>query len=177
MTWREKLRRRVCWWWWNFREAKIDSPFKVTSAGLRPQHLMVVLPEDFHDFDVARAVLEPLIERTQPRFTTVCLRENFRTWLSPDLRAKIVTFDPAKKNWLGLPTNGIREKAREVGADVVIDLTPNFSPYTAAITAASRAPLRITVERELQSEFYNFYIQPAGERDLAGRYEMLLRYV
>lgn len=177
MTFREKLRRRAAWWWWKFREGAIDSPFRVTSDGVRPQHLMVVLPQEFHDFDVARNVIEPLLSRTRPRFTTICLRVNFRTWLSPDLRAKIVTFDPAKKNWLGLPTNGICEQAREVGADVVVDLTPGFSPYTAAITAASRAPLRISMESEQDSDFYNFYIQPEGERDLAGRYDMLLRYV
>ncbi|MBI5058497.1 hypothetical protein HZB60_01810 [candidate division KSB1 bacterium] len=177
MTLREKLLRRACWFWWKLREGRIEAAFKVTSAGVRPQHLMVVLPAEFHDFDVARNVIEPLLQRTQPRFATICLRENFRTWLSPDLRAKIVTFNPARKNWLGLPTNGICEQARDVGADVVIDLTPSFSPYTAAITAASRAPLRITVERELGSEFYNCYVLPDGDRDLAGRYEMLLRYV
>ncbi len=177
MTFREKVQRKLCWLWWRFNRERAHGPFRISATGVQPKHLMLVLPPEFHDFDIARLLIDPILDRTQPRAATIVLRENFRTWLSPDLRAKVVTFDIAKQNWLGLPTNGICEKAQDVGADVVIDLTPTFTPYTAAISSASRAPLRITVDNQFESGFYNFFIRGETERPLAERYDMLLKYV
>jgi hypothetical protein len=177
MTFRESLKRKLCWLWWKLRNDVPSAPLNVTSNGLRPHHLVLVLPPEFHDFDIARHAIEPLMSRTQPRQATIVLRENFRTWIGREVSAKILTFDPAKKDFLGLPANGICDKTRELGADVTIDLTPGFSPYTAALTAASQAPLRISMERDHGYNFYNFYVHEAQDKTLAERYQMLLRYV
>lgn len=177
MTFREQTKRKLCWLWWKLRNEIPSTPFSMKSSGLRPDHLVLVLPPDFHDFDVARHAIEPIIKKTQPRHATIVLRENFHTWISRDLGAKLLTFDPAKKDLLGLPSNGICDKTRELGADVTIDLTPGFSPYTAALTAASHAPLRISMEHDQGFNFYNFYVHDAAEKTLAERYQMLLQYV
>lgn len=177
MTWRERVKRKLCWQWWKLKNDVATEPFRISAEGVRPQHLMLVLPPDFHDFDIARHAIEPLLQRTKPRFATIVLRENFRTWLSRDLGATVLTFDPAKKNFLGLPSNGICGKARDAGADVAIDLTPGFSPYTAALTASSHAPLRISMDRDQGFDFYNFYVHESEEKNLPERYQMLLKYV
>ncbi len=177
MTWRERLRRKLCWTWWSFRQGLPISHCKIPAKGLKPDHLMLVLPPDFHDFDVARNIVEPLVVQLDAGKVTVMLRENFRTWLSRDLKVNVRTFDVSKKNWLGLPTNGICDTARELGVDVAIDLTPGFSAYTSAICAASGAPLRITMDNEETHGFYNVQILSHDERSLADRYVMLLKYV
>jgi hypothetical protein len=177
MTFKERSLRRLCGFWWTFRHGKPNHKFSVPKGGLRPKHLVLILPPEFHDFDVARLVIEPLIDHMNPEQTTVFVRENFRTWLSPDLGLKLVTFDPLVKNWLGFPKPDIYRKLVEIEPDVVLDLTPGFSPYTAALSAMTGAPLRISLDIEQWNDFYNFFIQLDGTKTLAERYEILLRYV
>ncbi|HEY3295931.1 MAG TPA: hypothetical protein VGL38_10870 [bacterium] len=177
MTLKERLRRRLCGLWWRVRGEPLSSKFTIPASGLKPEHLAVVLPPEFHDFDVAQHVLEPLMEHLNPYQTTVLVRENFRTWLSPDLGARIVTFDVAQKQWLGFPKEPVYRKARNIEADVVVDLTPAFDPFTAALAAATRAPLRISLDTEQSNDFYNFFITHDEGKSLAERYEILLRYV
>ncbi len=177
MTVWERMRRRLCGLWWSLKREPLSGKFTIPATGLKPEHLMVVLPPEFHDFDVAQHVLVPLIERLNPLETTVLVRENFRTWLSSDLRATIVTFSLEQKNWLGFPKDAMCRKVRELEADVVVDLTPYFDPYTAALAAASRAPLRISLDTEQWNDFYNFFVTHEAGKTLAERYEILLRYV
>jgi hypothetical protein len=177
MTFKERARRRLCGFWWNLGQERLSSKFSIPQTGLKARHLVVVLPPDFHDFDVAQHVLEPLIEHTNPGQTTVLVRENFRTWLSPDLGVKIVTFNVDQKSWLGFPKEQMQRKVSELGADVVVDLTPAFNPYTAALAAATKAPLRISLATEQWNEFYNFFVTLEDGKSLAERYEVLLRYV
>jgi hypothetical protein len=177
MTTKERLQRRLCGLWWTMRRGKLSGKFSIPKGGLRPVHLAVVMPPEFHDFDVALHVLAPLIERMNPRTTTVLVRENFRTWLSADLNVKIVTFDTAAKNWLGFPKDPFCDKLKDLEADVVVDLTPGFSPFTAALAAATGAPLRISLDTEEWNDFYNFFIALDAGKTLAERYDVLLRYV
>lgn len=177
MTTKERWMKRLCGLWWTLKRGRLNSKFSIPRGGLRPAHLAIVMPPDFHDFDVAQHVLQPLIEHMNPRQTTVIVRKNFRTWLSSDLGAKFFTFDGSAKNWLGFPPDKYCDKVRELEADVVVDLTPGFSPYTAALAASSQAPLRISLATEEWSEFYNFFINLEPDKTLAERYDVLLRYV
>ncbi len=177
MSFRDRLKRRLCWLWWSFRKESPSSQIKFPGSGFKPRHLMLVLPPEFHEFDVARRLVEPLIRQLEPMKTTIVVRENFRTWLARDPGIHVLTFDLNKKNWLGLPSNGICEKTRELAADLAIDLTPIFSPYTAALCASSNAPVRITLDGEETHGFYNVQLQSGEPKDLADRYQNLLQYV
>jgi hypothetical protein len=177
MTRKEQIMRRLCGFWWKFKNGRPSGKFSIPRGGLRPAHLAVVMPPDFHDFDVALHVLAPLMERMNPQQTTILVRENFRTWLSGDLGAKVLTFDAAAKNWLGFPPESLCGKAKDLEADVVVDLTPGFSPFTAALAAATGAALRISVDTVEWNDFYNFFITLDGAKSLAERYDVLLRYV
>jgi hypothetical protein len=177
MTTKEKYMRRLCAFWWKFRHGRLTGKFSIPKGGLKPKHLLIVMPPEFHDFDVALHVLVRLIEHMNPAQTTVLVRENFRTWLSADLGVKIVTFDGNVKNWLGFPPDPLCDKVKDLEADIVVDLTPGFSPFTAALAAATGAPLRVSVDEVEWSDFYNFYISLDGAKSLAERYDVLLRYV
>jgi ADP-heptose:LPS heptosyltransferase len=177
MTSKERFRRRICGLWWRFKGEPLPTTFSIPKGGLKPEHLAVVMPPEFHDFDVALHVLEPLIERLNPYSTSVLIRQNFRTWLSPDLGARIVCFDSDQKDWIGFPKDTMCRTAKSLAADVVVDLTPGFSPYTAALAAATGAPLRISLDTEQKDNFYNFFVTHEEGKSLAERYEILLRYV
>ncbi|RPH94155.1 hypothetical protein EHM69_08170 [candidate division KSB1 bacterium] len=177
MTFREQLRRRLCAIYWSFRNGHLDGKFSIPATGLRPKHLAVVLPPEFHDFDVAHHFLEPLIEHTNPQAATVIVRENFRTWLSRDLPIKLVTFDLDEHDWLGFPKGNIYKKVKELEADVVVDLTPAFTPFTAALAASTAAPLRVSLDSVHEHCFYNFFLNFGPDKTLAERYDLLLRYV
>jgi hypothetical protein len=177
MTIKERIQRRICGLLWRLKNGKLTGKFTIPKGGLRPRHLVVVMPPEFHDFDVALHILVPLIERMNPGSTTVLIRENFRTWLAADLGVQILTFDINAKKWPGFAVESICNKVQDLDADVVVDLTPGFDPFTAALSAASRAPLRISLDTEEWNDFYNFFIALDGEKTLAERYDVLLRYV
>ena len=177
MTWKEKLRRRICVLWWRLKYGKIERSFNLSSTGVRPHHLLLILPQSFDYFDVARQMIEPLIEHLRPRLVTLLVPENFRTWISRDLGARVIPYDYRKKNFLGFPEPDMRRRVSEVEADVAVDLTPEFNAYTAALAAASGASLRISLDSQQEPGFYNVFIESNGEKDLGERYETLLRYV
>jgi hypothetical protein len=177
MTWKEKLRRQACVLWWKVKYGNKDKSFSLSSAGIHPHHLLLILPPTFEYFDVARHMIEPLIKHMRPRFITVLVPENFRTWIATDLGARVAVYDPRKKNFLGFPELDLRRKVGELQVDVAVDLMPEFSPYTAALAAASLAPLRISLARTQEPGFFNVFIEYAGEKDLNERYETLLKYV
>lgn len=177
MTWRERMKRRLFRYWWRFKFGEPPSRFAIGSGGLRPQHLALLLPPDFHDFDVAQRVLLPLVERMNPKHTTILVRENFRTWLPTGQGWQIVTFDSTARGFLGFPKPDVLHKLEGLLPDVLVDLTPSFSAYTAALATGSGAPLRISLDVEQEGTFYNFFIEFDGSSTLAERYNALLRYV
>ena len=135
MTLRQRLHRRLCMAWWTLKHGKLEAHFSVPAGGLHPQHLVIVLPPEFREFDVAHRILEKLLRRLSPRTCTVLVRDGFRTWLSSDLGVRVVAFDPSAHNWLGFPKPQLVRRVKDIGADAVIDLTPGFNPFTAALAA------------------------------------------
>jgi hypothetical protein len=144
--------------------------------GLSARHLVIILPPDFEDFDIARHSLDEILTRIKALETTILVRENFKSWLSA-YSGKTFSFDVGKKNWLGFPDAGTCDAAHRIGADVVIDLTPRFSPFTSRLAAATEAPLRISLDHEHAAAFYNLIVTPSAERTLPERYQLLLAYV
>lgn len=177
MSLRERVIERLCLWHWSMKGPKSDACFSISSVHTHAKYLLVVLPSNFEDFDAARHILEPLLQRMKPLSATILVRENFRSWLPNDLRARIMTYDPAQHNWLGLPKEKITGKISDLEANVVVDLTPGFCAFTAGLAAASEAPLRVSLDHEHASKFYNLLITPEAGRTLQERYELLLSYV
>ena len=177
MTWKEKLRRRVCVWWWRLMYGKIEKSFHLPSTGIRPHHLLLILPPSFAHFDVARQMIEPIIAHMKPRLVTLLVPENFCTWISRALDVRVMAYDFRKRNFLGFPKVDMRRKVGEIEADVAVDLMPEFSAYTAALAAASDAPVRISLDSRQEPGFFNVFIETDGEKDWGKRYETLLRYV
>lgn len=177
MTGKERVRRRICVLWWRLKHGMRDKSFNLSSTGVRPHHLLLILPPTFAYFDVARHMIEPLIAHMRPRFVTLLVPENFCTWISRDLDARVMPYDYRRKNILGFPEQGMRRKVSEIAADVAVDLMPEFDAYTAALAVGSQAPLRISLDPEPEPGFFNVLIEVNGEKDLGERYAALLRYV
>lgn len=177
MTFREAFRRRACAVWWRMRHGAAAGCFSVPAEGLAHRHVMIVMPPEFRDFEAALRILTPLLEKMNPPRATIIVRDGFRAWLPSDPRLRFVTFDPAKKNWLGFPPPTLQRAMGRLGADIAVDLTPGFSPFTAALAAATSAPLRISLDDEESNQFFNFHIRLPETRSLPERYAALLRYV
>lgn len=177
MTLRETLRRRICGLWWRVRNGSAASGFSVPAAGMTPRHLMLVMPPEFKDFEAALRILTPLLEKMNPARATIAVRDGFRAWLPTDARLRFITFDPTKKNWPGFPPPPLQRAMGQLGADVAVDLTPGFSPFTAALAAATAAPVRISLDTDQHNHFFNFHILLPETKSLAERYATLLRYV
>jgi hypothetical protein len=177
MTRSESLRRRACLVWWRIKYGRKERSFNLSSNGIRPHHLLLILPPTFDYFDVARHMIEPLIAHMRPRFVTLLVPENFRTWISRDLDVRVMPYEVRKKNFFGFPDPSMRTKCSDIEADVAVDLMPTFNAYTAGLAASSQAPLRISLDVVQQPGFFNMFIESDGEKDLVARYETLLKYV
>jgi len=177
MTARQKIHRRLCGWWWRIRHGHPRGHFHVPFAGLKPEHLVVIMPPEFPEFEAALPILAPLIERLEPSQATVIVRENFRSWLPQTSAWRLLTFDLNSHSWLGFPKAHLLHGARKIGADVVLDLTPGFHPLTNGLAAAVGAPLRIAFDDEERSNYHNYVIHVDRTKPLSERYRVLLGYV
>jgi hypothetical protein len=177
MSFKERVRQRLAMMWWSMNGDHSLTPFTIPTEGLRAKHLAVILPPDFADFDVARYAFDQLVYKLQPYKCTVLVRDNFRSWLTTDTGAHFFTYDPNRKNLLGFPENQSCQEARNLDADVVIDLTPQFSQYTAGLAAATHAPLRVSLDKEYANRFFNLIVQPARGRSLQEQYHVLLTHI
>ena len=177
MSLRENLLHNMAVIWWSLKRPRHPDAFTVPAGGVKANHLVVILPPEFEDFDVARYAVESLADRIRPYRLTVLVRENFKSWLTGLEGARFLTYDPHRKNLLGFPANASRISARKLGADVVIDLTPRFSQYTAGLAAATNAPLRVSLEKEHAAEFFNVVVKPRQGRSLHEKYHVLLTHL
>ena len=177
MNLKERVLRRLAVLWWSLHGEKLPGRFTIPNEGLQAQHLAVILPPDFEDFDVARYAFDQLVGKLKPYRCTVIIRENFRSWINPDIGAKFVTYDPNHKDLLGFPERKSKQELKALQADLVIDLTPRFSQYTAGLAVATRAPLRISLDKDYASRFFNLIIYPARGRSLQEQYFVLLSHI
>jgi hypothetical protein len=177
MSLKERVRMRLAMMWWSMNGDHSLTPFTIPSEGLRAQHLAVILPPDFADFDVARYAFDQLVYKLRPYKCTALVPENFRSWLTTDMGAQYFVYNPNHRNFLGFPENHSCQEACGLKADVVIDLTPYFSQYTAGLAAATRAPLRVSLDKEYANRFYNLIVQPARGRSLQEQYHVLLTHI
>ena len=177
MSLKEKIRKLLAMKWWSMNGTKTTTQFSIPAGGLHARHLAVILPPDFPDFDVARYAFDQLVHKLKPYKCTVLVRENFRSWLTTDTGAQYFVYDPDRKNLFGFPENQSCQEVRSLEADIVIDLTPGFSQYTAGLAAATCAPLRVTLDKEYANRFFNLIIQPARGRSLQEQYHVLLTHL
>jgi hypothetical protein len=177
MSFKERVRKWIAMKWWSINGDHAPTPFTILSGGLQAQHLAVILPPDFKDFDVARYAFDQLVYKLRPYKCTVIVRDNFRSWLTQDTNAHFLSYDPDRKSFLGFPEHHSCKEVRELEADVVIDLTPQFSQFTAGLTAATKAPLRVSLDKEYANRFYNLIVQPARGRSLQEQYHVLLTHI
>jgi len=174
---RERLHRWLCSFWWRLRHGRPERQFSVSSVGIRPRHLIVIMPADFSDLEPALPIVGLLVERLAPQRATVVVAENFRNWLPRTAAWKQHTLDLNARDWLGFPKPDVLRRVRALDADVVIDLTPHFHPFTNALAAATEAPLRISLCAEDWNCYHNYLVKLDGSKSLAERYRLLLGYV
>jgi ADP-heptose:LPS heptosyltransferase len=177
MNLKEQLLKRAAIFWWSMHGEKLPNQFTIPNGGLRANHLAVILPPEFEDFDIARYAFNQLVGKLKPYRCTAIVRENFRSWINPDVGAKFLTYDPNQKDLLGFPERKSIQQVKQLDADIVIDLTPHFSQYTAGLAAATCAPLRISLDKEHANRFFNLIIYPARGRSLQEQYFVLLSHI
>lgn len=177
MSFKEQMLEKLALIWWSLRGDKLPQKISIPNTGLRAQHLAVILPPDFEDFDVARYAFDQLLDKLQPYRCTVIIRDNFRSWINPASGIKFLTYNPEHKNLLGFPENRVKQDVHNLDADVVIDLTPHFTQFTAGLVAASHAPLRISLAKEHANQFFNLIVHPARGRSLQEQYFVLLSHI
>ncbi|MBU0509476.1 hypothetical protein KKH27_11665 [bacterium] len=177
MTARARFHRWLCSFWWRLRHGRPEHRFHVPQLGLRPLHLVVVMPPEFGDFEAALPTAGLLIERLSPLQATVVVADNFRNWLPRTGAWNLLVFDKRARGWLGFPDHAALRRVTALNADVVVDLTPCFHPYTNALAAATGAPLRVSLCAEKWNCYHNYLIQLDPSRPLAERYRLLLGYV
>lgn len=179
MTFLEKSKRRLSLYLWRLHHGKEETLPEVVwpPQKARPHTVVVLLPEKFEHFDIARQILGEARRRIDPLLFVVCLRENYRGWIETTLDMRPIVYTDAEKSWLGLPRPQIIRRLREYNPDMVIDLSPSYDPFLAHLSVMCGARLRLSFDYPDAGLFYNLLIVPDGTKPLSERYKAFIGYL
>ena len=179
MTLWQRFKQRLSLELWRLRRGREKAWPEVVwpPIAARPRTVIVLLPEDFEHFDVARRILTEAHRKMDPLLFVVCMRENYRSWIEPSPDTRQVVYGDSEKNWLGLPRARFVGYLRQYDPDLVIDLSPSYDPFLAHLAVLCGARMRLSLNYPNAALFYNLLISPEGEKPLSERYKILVNYL
>ncbi len=164
-------------WWFRHRRDKAVPEVVWPPQSARFRTVIVLLPENFEHFDLARRALSDARRKMDPLLFIVCLRDNYRAWIDATPHIRQVVYTDSEKNWLGLPRPNFIRRLRDYNPDMVIDLSPSYNPFLSHLCVLCGARLRLSLDYPNAGLFHNLLISPESEKPLSERYEILVSYL
>jgi len=179
VTFRERCQERLSLALWRMQRnrEKAASAIVWPPQSAHPSSIVVLLPEKFDQFDLARRVLEDIHRKLDPQVFIICLRENYRSWVQAAPDVHLMTFDDRHKNLLGLPRTEFIERLKKTNPDMVISLMPSYDPFMSHLAVKCGARLRLSLDYPDAGLFHNLLITPEGHKPLSERYKTLVNYL
>jgi ADP-heptose:LPS heptosyltransferase len=160
----------------SFRQ-KAEDQFALPETLTDPRSLMVTMPFDSREFEMANEALAQL-EKHYPRTKiTVCLNETFRTWIPRPLIPRSLIVNPGDFTVFSWPKSSLSRKVQLLKTDIALDLNPDFHLGYAILCVQSGARVRITLDKPYSYYFFNFVIRSEETHKLRHRYDALVKYL
>lgn len=159
-----------------FRKEK-DTQQVMTNFIERSRRALIILPTEYDDAFTAGTTFKALKEKFDHLQITI-LTEGIRaTPLNEFQKSKIIRMRSSHINKLFLPRQNFLRTILENKYDIVIDLNLDFVLYTAYISKASGANIRIGFAHKYTDYFYNIQFNVDRNRPAQEIYNQLVQYL
>ena len=172
------FRERMSATYWRVKSLKLkDDPFALPDTLIDPRSILVTMPFDSREFEMANEALT-LLDNHYPRTKiAVCLNETFRTWIPRMLIQRSIIVNTTDFNMFYWPKKALIRKIQSLKCDVAIDLNPDLHIGYAALCALSGANVRIALDKQYSNLFFNFVVRSETTHKLRHRYDALVKYL
>lgn len=139
---------------YTFRKDK-DHQQNLTNFISRSKKILLILPSDYEDSQVACSAFKTLKEKLQDAEITI-IAEGIRSISITDiLKTKVIRISEAYINKFSLPRKVLLDRIYESTYDLAIDLNLEFLLYSAYICKVSGAKYRIGFTSKHSDAFFN----------------------
>jgi ADP-heptose:LPS heptosyltransferase len=139
--------------------------------------ILICAPFAYEEFMAALPALNDIIGKfTDCRLSLIVLH-NFRNWLNPPERGKIITIVPEDANFFKFPRKSLRRYIQRESYDLAIDLNLGGILFSSILCSVCGANLRVGFANQRSEYFFNFQVLPRPDSDVQDKYRALLKYL
>jgi len=118
--------------------------------------IMVILPENLEDMKAAFKVIKHF--NTEKKNIYLYFNIDVANYIPVELKYISVTFNPADKTKIGLPTKDHLSKIEIIFFDLVVDLNRENNIFYSVISSAPKSKYRVGFTKKNSDKFYNFQV-------------------
>lgn len=159
-----------------FRKEK-DVQQEMTNFISRSRTALIILPVEYDDALAAGAAFKALFNKFEHLEITI-LTEGIRaTPLSEFPKSKVVRISQSHVNKFFLPRQNFLQRILENNYDITINLNLDFILYTAYISRATGARIRIGFSHSASDTFYNIQFNVDRTKPVQSIYDQIVQYL
>lgn len=142
------------------------------------RRVLIYMPDDIEQFGAALKSLERLRE-LQPNWevTVITKVETVNLIDEKRLHLKILPYSSLDINIFGLPKQSFKENLTAVKYDLALDFKLKMDVLSVTLFQACGAPIKVALDMQEKSLFYNFAIRVNPAETLHNKYGAMVKYI
>lgn len=136
-----------------------DAITDFTRAISNARTALVLLPDDYREFQFARSIVPSFQKKFKGNHLTVLVPEHLKDPLRDVYLCEIVRIREEDINLFFLPKYRLRRHIQERHYDVAVDLNIQLHLPSAFLCRESHSKVRVGITKELADIFYNFQLR------------------
>lgn len=152
-------------------------PIDVIDQLTRTNRVLIYMPTRIEQFGGALKALTKLRELKPDWDITVLTKLEMVSFIDNQMKVDIVPYSKEDLNFVGMPKSSIKQLFQKAAFDLAIDFKLQFDPLSITIFQMSGAPIKVCIDSEDKSPFYNFGIRVTSTESLTDQYDILVKYI
>jgi ADP-heptose:LPS heptosyltransferase len=152
------------------RDAVTNFTYAISNA----KTALVLLPDNYREFQFARSIVPTLQKKFTGNHLTVFVPEHLKDPLRDVYLCEIIRIREEDLNPFFLPKRHLRHRVQAKHFDVAVDLNIQLHLPSAFLCRESRSKVRIGITKELADTFYNFQLRADTTGSAKAVYDHLL---
>jgi len=152
-------------------------PIDVVDQLRKANHVLIYMPTKIEQFGAALKALTRLRQQKPDWKMTVLTGLEMVSFIDSQLQVDIVPYSNEDLNFLGMPKSSFKQLFQKSAFDLAIDFKLQFDPLSITIFQMSGAPIKVCMDSENKSPFYNLGIRVTSTESLTDQYNILVKYV
>ena len=162
---------------WHAQSRRQAEMIDVTTQFSQIKNGLILLPENLACLPISLEKHQELrLLFTETKFEYLFLK-NSNVELPADIAQNTNFLENQDLTFLGAPTKACLQKYSNRPFDLLIDLNDEFEIFSTFFASHCEAKLRVCLANPHREAFYNFQVNAFGVKSLAGKYDVLLKYL